>query len=207
MRLAGDKQARDFDEVDAGGVSFRLEFDPDKPDRVRHDSRGEIYYYRIKLSTRVGEKPAWRQEASASDYLGVAVAFLGSRDFLSRDLYDAGWPVCGVPPSVSPGERFLAATRIRNSSQHRWSDRGPARVRLSYRWLDADGQEIPHGSRRTELPRAIEPGQEIASWVTIDAPRDPGIYTLELDPVFENVAWFSSRNSEATCRAEITVAP
>ena len=205
MRLAGDTQARDFEQVDAGGVSFQLEFTPDRPDKVRRDADDATHYYRLKMATRVGEKPAWRQGASADDYLGVALAFLGTREILDRDLYAAEWSACGVPPRVAPGERFLAATRLRNLSRHRWPDRGPARVRLSYRWLDASGQEVPHASRRTELAEPVEPDQEIASWVSVDAPRAPGNYLLELDPVFENVAWFSSRIPESTCRVEIAV--
>ncbi len=189
MRMAGHEEARDLDQVPAGGLSFRLEFEP-QPDKVRRDAGGQVHYYRLRLKTRVGEKPRWRQ-GSAPDYLGVTLAFLGTREFLGRDLYASEWLGCGVPPRVAPGEEFLAAGRLRNLSAHGWPHLGPARVRLSYRWLDAGGEEIPHASARTELPGIIEPGGELASWISIVAPRAPGNYTLELDPLFENVAWFS----------------
>ncbi len=206
MHMAGHKETRDFDQVPAGGESFRLDFEPRVPDKARHDAGRQIFYYRLRIKTRVGEKPKWRQ-GFATDYLGVALALLGTRESLGRDLYAAEWLACGVPPSVAPGEGFLAAGRLRNLSRHDWPFLGPARVRLSYRWLDAGGEEVPHASARTELPGTIEPGEELASWISIVAPQAPGSYLLELDPLFENVAWFSSRSAGATCRAEVEVSP
>ncbi len=204
IRLAGQKEARDFEQMPAAGQSFRLELEPENPDKVRRDFGGAIYYYRLGIKTRAGERPTWRQGAG-KDYLGVAVAFLGTRDFLDRELYATEWLACGVPPRVAPGEEFLAAGRLRNLSDHGWPHLGPARVRLSYRWLDAGGQEIPHASLRTDLPGTVKPGSEHASWLSIVAPRDPGSYVLELDPLFENVAWFSNKVAGATCRADIEV--
>ncbi len=205
MRMAGEEIERQLDQVPEQGLTFRLEFDPEGADKVRRDDQGLIYYYRLRLDTRLGEKPKWRQHAATRDYLGVALGFLGTRKFLEHDLYAMEWLACGAPPRVAPEEKFLAAARLRNLSDHRWPDRGPARVRLSYRWLDAGGDELPHASLRTELPNAVDPGREIASWISIDAPRAPGKYFLELDPLFENVAWFSSRGPAATCRAAVEV--
>ncbi len=207
MRMAGKESERALDQVPEQGMTFRLEFEPRGADKVRRDRRGLIYYYRLKLETRLGEKPKWRQGIANDDYLGVALYFLGTREFLRRDLYAMEWLACGAPPRVAPEEHFLAVARLRNLSAHSWPDRGPARVRLSYRWLEAGGEEIPHASVRTELPSTVEPGREIASWLSIDAPRAPGSYLLELDPLFENVAWFSSRGPGTTCRVEVEVAP
>jgi hypothetical protein len=40
------------------------------------------------------------------------------------------------------------------------------------------------------------------------APDRPGAYTLVLEPVYENVAWFSDRLGEAaTVRARVRVVP
>ncbi len=203
MRMAGEKSERLFEDVPEQGIVFRLELNPRGAHKTRRDDQGPIYYYRLRIETRLGEKPKWRQGIATDDYLGIAIAFLGTREFLERDLYATEWLACGVPPRVVPEEQFLAVARLRNLSEHSWPNRGPARVRLSYRWLSAGGEEIPHASVRTELPSAIEPGQEIASWLSIDAPGAPGNYLLELDPLFENVAWFSTHTG--TCRAEVVV--
>ena len=206
LRMAGEKHARDLGEMPVGGLSFRLEFEPEAADKVRRGETGDAtHYYRLKLTTRVGEKPKWATGSGPDDYLGVAVAVLGSRELLDRELFTARWLSCGAPPRVTPGEEFLAAGRLRNDSAHRWPSRGPARVRLSYRWLDAGGRKLPHEGFRTELPGAVEPGDEVASWVRVKAPEAPGNYILELDPVFENVAWFSSQDPEAACRVEVQV--
>ena len=204
MRMAGQKEARDLDQVPATGLSFRLEFEPRKPDKTRRDDGGWIHYYRLRIKTQVGEKPRWQQGA-ARDYLGVAVAFLGTREFLGRDLYATEWLGCGVPPRVAPREELLAAGRLRNLSQHPWPALGPARVRLSYRWLDAEGREVPHASARTELTETALPGAELASWISVVTPEASGNYTLELDPLFENVAWFSNKAPDTTCRVAIEV--
>ncbi len=207
LRMAGEEITRDLEQVAAGGESFRTELTPGEPDKVRRDAGGALYVYRLELETRLGEKPKWRQSGGPNHYLGVALAFLGSRELLDRDLYATEWLGCGAPPRVAPGEQFLAAARLRNASPHAWPDRGPARVRLSYRWLDAGGRKVAHAGLRTELADRVEPGREIASWISVQAPGTPGAYVLELDPVFENVAWFSNRDPGATCRVEITVAP
>ncbi len=207
LKFGSQHERRDFDQVPPEGIGFRLELEPRNPDRVRRDGAGVVNYYRLRVKTRHGEKPRWRHGVAAKEYLGVAVSFLGSREFLARDLYAADWLGCGAPTSVAPEEIFLTAARLRNASQHSWNHRGPARVRLSYRWLDAAGKEIPGTGERTDLQAAVEPGQDVASWVSVRAPRAPGRYLLELDPLFENVAWFSSRDPEATCRAEVEVAP
>ncbi len=205
MRMAGHEEARDLEEVPPEGLSFRLEFEPEDADKVRRDAAGNVtWYYRLNVETRLGESPRWRQ-GSARDYLGVAIAFLGSREHLDRDLYAAEWLGCGAPPRVVPGEEFLAAGRLRNLSRENWPHLGPARVRLSYRWLDAGGAEVPHASARTELTGAVLPGATLASWISAVAPRAPGTYTLELDPLFENVAWFSTKAEGTTCEVKVEV--
>ena len=135
----------------------------------------------------------------------MTLSFLGTREYLEQDLYATEWQSCGGPPSVEPGEEFLAAGRVRNASPHPWSHQGPARVRLSYRWLDAQGREVPVEALRTELPSAIEPGVEVATWIQVVAPRVAGSYVLEIEPLFENVAWFSSHDPAAICRIAVTV--
>ncbi len=210
LRIAGQRIRRDFDQVPPAGISFHLELEPERADRVRRldstQAPGRIYYYRLRIETRLGEKPKWRQDTGGRDYLGVALAVLGTREYLGRDLYAVEWLGCGAPAQVAPGEEFLAAARLRNSSDHGWPHPGPARVRLSYRWL-AGGLEVATPSERTDLPAPVAPGQDFASWVLVRAPRAPGSYQLEIDPLFENVAWFSSRDPDATCRVDVEVAP
>ena len=205
--LGGSSQSRRFENLPPVGVTFRLQFEPRRATRVRHDDAGPIYYYRMRVKTRLGEKPKWRLGPSGGDYLGVEVSFLGPLEFLDQDLYALDWIGCGAPPRVAAGEEFLAVARLRNRSAQTWPHRGGARVRLSYRWLDDAGEPVASDSRRTELQSDVEPGRQLASWLSVQAPRKPGRYLLEIDPLFENVAWFSRRNGGVTCRAEVEVTP
>ena len=207
LRHAGRKQERRFDDLPPEGVGLQLQIEPRQPTRIRHDEAGAIDYYRVRLTTRLGEKPKWRLAASTDDALGVAVAVLGDRPFVDRDLYHVEWLACAAPPAVVPEEDFQAVVRLRNRSRYPWPYQGSARVRLSYHWLDAGGQRISFGGLRTELPATVGPEQELASWLAVQAPDRPGRYLLEVDPVFENVAWFSTRDSDATCPVEIEVVP
>lgn len=133
---------------------------------------------------------------------------LGSFEFLSREIYALEWLGCGAPPALEIGDEALAMARLRNLSLYPWTVTGPARVRLSYRWLDAGGQPIPDApSLRTDLDGPVAPGAEVSAWVQLKAPRSPGSYLLELDPIFESVAWFSEKNGGITCRSSVEVRP
>ena len=46
------------------------------------------------------------------------------------------------------------------------------------------------------LPRRVAPGEEVAVHVEIVAPSQPGDYTLRLDLVWENFAWFSAKGAQ-----------
>ncbi|MCP3957508.1 MAG: hypothetical protein GY719_06615, partial [bacterium] len=207
VRLGAAEEARDFDQVPPEGVTWRAQLVPERATRVRRDSEGPIYYYLLRVDTRLGEKPKWRLEASGNDYLGLGLLLLGSPEFLARDVYGVEWLGCGAPPSVAAGEEFLAAARLRNGSGHPWPHQGTARVRLSYHWLDAAGEQAHYDGLRTELTAGVEPGEQLDAWLQVQAPGEPGRYLLEVDPVFENVAWFSTRNGGVTCRTQVEVTP
>jgi uncharacterized membrane protein len=50
----------------------------------------------------------------------------------------------------------------------------------------------------------LKPGEETEVPLVITAPKDPGEYTLEVDLLQEQVAWFSDKGSP-TAKAKITV--
>ncbi len=207
LSLGGDKQERRFDDVPDHGVTFQLEMKPRQPSRTRNDDEGPLYFYRLRAASRLGERPRWRREVLSDEYLGLALTLLGSRSFIDEDRFGLDWSSCAAPPKVAPREDFLAAVRVLNRSSYPWPNLGPAKVRLSYHWLDTEGQEVTFNGQRTELSSAVAAGEQLASWVSAQAPSEPGNYLLEIDPVLENVAWFSARNDHETCRVEIEVMP
>jgi hypothetical protein len=110
-----------------------------------------------------------------------------------------------VPAQVPAGWKFTIATRLTNKSRVTWPNRGGARVRLAYHWLTPDGRPVLWKGERTELPEPVPPGGQVNIQQEIVAPAQPGRYVLELDPVFENVSWFSKENGGTTFRREIEV--
>jgi hypothetical protein len=46
------------------------------------------------------------------------------------------------------------------------------------------------------LPRAVAPGEKVSLKLNWQAPCAPGIYTLKLDLVDQDICWFEERGSE-----------
>jgi hypothetical protein len=53
----------------------------------------------------------------------------------------------------------------------------------------------------------VPPGGRVSVQQKVLAPTAPGPYILELDPVFETVAWFGRKNGGKTLRIPIEVLP
>ena len=102
---------------------------------------------------------------------------------------------------------FQATARLRNRSQGSWPAKGSTAVHLAYHWLTPEGKSVAWEGRRTDLLRDVASGTGIAQTLWVDAPQEPGRYLLELDPVREQVAWFSSRNGRDTVRLPVEVVP
>ena len=70
-----------------------------------------------------------------------------------------------------------------------------APIRLSYHLLAADGRVLRHDNERSHFPALLPPGDEQEVILRLTAPAEPGRYRVEIDVVWENVAWFKSRGS------------
>lgn len=169
----------------AGEASARLFLEWQNPRLVHRLRDGRLFY---------------RMEISRADTGEALLAYLGPREVVERPLYEVAWDGCGAPDSVAAGEGFLVLARLHNASPHPWGDRGNVRVRIGYRWLDAEGSE----PAAQDLPGPVAPGEALEAWVHVQGPAEPGSHVLELDLVYEPIAWFSERGAE-TCRVEVTV--
>ncbi len=201
VRFDGEKQILNFQEVPQSGSSTRLTFKPEGQKRLQ--GQREIWVYPLTVSSTRGKKPFWNGNSSQNFYLGAAIAYLGSEAFLDLPVYGASFSSCEAPSPVEADSEFLALARVRNSSDVTWPVGGAVEVRLGYRWLQADGEVVFEGDR-TDLPGDLPAGQEVTTWITAKSPSQPGTYTFELDPIFENVAWFSDRGVE-TCRSTVQI--
>jgi hypothetical protein len=100
-------------------------------------------------------------------------------------------------PSSNPiTSRIIDVTlQATNTGQGIWladakHDRG--KVRLGWRWFRGN-KDIPFKEGREDLQYDVFPGQAYRFKMRINAPLDPGEYTLELGLVCELLTWFSDR--------------
>jgi hypothetical protein len=104
--------------------------------------------------------------------------------------------VLEAPLSKTITSRVIDVTlQATNSGQGVWlaeakDDRG--KVRLGWRWYKRNNG-VPFEEGREDLPYDIFPGQAYRFKTRINAPLEPGEYTLELGLVCELLTWFSDR--------------
>jgi hypothetical protein len=106
-----------------------------------------------------------------------------------------------VPPArLHVREKITLQIRVNNTSNITWLARGRSadqfQVTLGNHWLDPQGKVIIADDGRTVLPQDLKPGGEIELPLTVNTPRKPGEYILEIDMLQEHVAWFGSKGSE-----------
>ncbi len=178
--------------------AVQLRFAPRRPNKVLRSGTRARYFYRLRVAARPvrGEAPG-----------ELSLTYLGPAELLARELYAVEWQGCGTPEAVEPEESFLALARLINRSDHRWPARGAARVRLAYRWLDPSGAAVDHRAEPSDLAAPVAAGDPLAAWLRVRAPARPGRYLLEIDPLFDRVAFFSERGDGATCRSAVEVLP
>ncbi len=198
----------------------RVELRPGRPYKVRSQGGRRVYVYRLVANPRTGRIRHWTrfyppnscpyfaEDSSRREnfFVGAELTYMGSGRHLGADLYELRWGKIVAPRQVRAGQAFTVATRLFNRSGRAWTGEGAARVNLSYHWL-RDGKVVVQDGERTPLPLPVVPGGRVSVRQRVVAPARPGVYVLELDPVFENVAWFSDRNGRNTYRAEIEVLP
>lgn len=117
------------------------------------------------------------------------------------------------PAKLRTGQKETIRVKVKNDSPVMWWARGaPVNTRsdnkfylaTGNRWLKADGGLLTSMDGRYGLGKDLAPGEEIEVPLVITAPKEPGEYTLEVDVVQEQVAWFSDKGSP-TAKAKITV--
>ena len=104
-----------------------------------------------------------------------------------------------VPARVGAKARVKIRVAVRNAGGAVWfaRERGlsPMQLSAANRWLDAGGRVVVGDDGRGALPRDLRPGEEAEISFTVNAPRRPGDYLLELDMLQESVSWFALKGS------------
>jgi Glycosyltransferase sugar-binding region containing DXD motif len=102
--------------------------------------------------------------------------------------------------SMAPCEQRHVFFGVRNEGTERWPARLDADppIRLSSRWLNADGSVHTAEGPRSPFSRVVNPGERIVTPLHVEAPAAAGDYTLEVDIVHEHVRWF-----DCACRVPV----
>lgn len=210
LELGQDRQVLEYGDVPAEGEVRWVELVPGGPDRVRRHRDTTIYVYRLTVEPETGRVREWtrhnppqRCEAFAyneswqeSFYLGASLLYLGDGHGLARDLYAVDWRQASLPQALRPGESVEIPVTVANGSENVWPVEGPARVKVSYHWLTPAGEPVVANGERTDLPASVEPGGTVRVNATVVAPDAPGTYVLEMDLIYEHVAWFGDRGAD-----------
>lgn len=142
-----------------------------------------------------GRELPWKSSVQASS---------PTYDLPAETAYRVRWDFRSVPLTFEPGVVRYATVRVTNTSSSTWpsirtvrtSPPGAYCIRLSYRWWDADRENvITDYAARVDLPARLPPGKTVALSLEIQPPAQPGHYKLQFDLVQELVCWFEGRGA------------
>ncbi|HHL39852.1 MAG TPA: hypothetical protein ENJ37_05050 [Deltaproteobacteria bacterium] len=94
-----------------------------------------------------------------------------------------------------PGEIVVVPVEITNRGTHTLCSTRFFPVRVGAQLRDGDGAMIDRDFSRTPL-YCVTPGTTSVNGARFIAPRRPGRYTVEIDLVQENVAWFAQKGAK-----------
>jgi len=132
---------------------------------------------------------------------------------LPNNAFKAAITLIDPPAKLRTGQKETVRVKIQNNSDAIWWARGaPVNTRsdnkfyiaAGNRWLKADGSLLTNMDGRYGISKDLAPGQETEVPLVITAPNEAGEYTLEVDLLQEQVAWFSDKGSP-TAKAKVTV--
>ncbi len=128
-----------------------------------------------------------------------------------RVAYDAGfyrvqWLGYEGPREMVVDEMYPVRVCVRNTGTQGWKSTGWHPTKLSYHWLDLEGNVVVWDGERTSFHVIVYPQQRRCVEALVLAPSRPGTYVLQFDLVREQIAWFSQKGAE-TLDIQITVRP
>jgi hypothetical protein len=109
--------------------------------------------------------------------------------------YSVAWLGAPATAEMAAGQRISVPVALRNDGNLVWPSGGYTPVRVGYRWLDGAGREVKAPDLHSPLPSDVKPGDQVTAQVELAAPSTPGVYTLQLDLVWENYAWLSTKGA------------
>jgi O-antigen ligase len=164
---------------------------------------------------RKGSSPFRRLSPAAA----IALALLASGPFIlaprlatrilsvgSETPFDARYEIAFTGLGQRPSVVDTGDVTVFNTGGGTWFAEGPEQAVLSYRWYDADREELldEEPGRITNLPRDIRPGESVTLSAAFETPPTPGNYLLIWD-LRTGGQWFSRMRIDPTF-AEVKIA-
>ena len=105
--------------------------------------------------------------------------------------------------SMEVGDRRLLVANVENLGSSVFASVHPYPVNLSYRWNDEEGGQID--GLRTHLGRPLFPGAEEAYEIIVQAPEEPGEYSLSISLVQDGNFWLDEISASNGTRFRVSV--
>ncbi len=126
-----------------------------------------------------------------------------------RTAYDEGfyrvrWLKYEGPRTMRANEMYAVRVCLQNVGTQGWRSTDWHPTKLSYHWLDAQGQMLILDGERTSFHTIVYPQQKRCVRAMVLTPPRPGSYILQFDLVREHIAWFSQKGAP-TLDVPITV--
>ena len=113
-----------------------------------------------------------------------------------RKPYRADFVIAEPITAGIAGTDIEADLTIRNTGSNIWYKEGDDTFRVGYHWFDSANHKAHAEDYRTELPRDVEPNQEVMLKIKIGMPYQVGSYGLTIDMVHEGITWFAWRGDQ-----------
>lgn len=152
----------------------------------------------ISLVGGCGRRPqSEAPEAAPEDSPGTPSSALPDSAFAVR------WGKVDLPSSLPAGKVVPVSVSFTNQGETAWPDAdtvdasrpGAYAVRLSYRWLGAEGPPVADYKDRIDLSQPLSPGETATLVVEVEVPVKSGSYRLQFDLVQELIAWFEAKGA------------
>jgi hypothetical protein len=132
----------------------------------------------------------------------------GERGPMPEGAFRAEIVLLDAPSSMRAGGRATLRVSVKNAGDSAWPGRAwrsdALQVGVGNHWLDAEEREVTHDDGRAPLASDLRVGESREMELTINAPKEPGEYMLEVDVLQEGVSWFALKGSK-TARARVRV--
>lgn len=106
-----------------------------------------------------------------------------------------------LPARLCAAEKLTVDVALRNDGALPWSD--AAGDRLAYHWLGADGSVVVREGRRSSIRGVVLPGRTTEVRARVDAPAEPGRYTLAWAMVRDKVRWYPEPDANHRVAVEV----